>query len=264
MEEDDYMKSKIRKHTVLLTALALCMVFAMMPAQTFAKSKEIQVVNHLGRTGTVSYNKKGLVTAVRGAYYTLKYSYTKSGKVRTVTEYEIGDPINKAVFKYKKGKICKVVFTDYTLGTKKTYSIKCDKYGRIKSIGSKCRFTYSKGVLSTAKAYYSVEKETVKYRCKLNKKNYLVKLLEDELKTGESEQYKHKYAYKKGNVVRIKNRDGKIDLTYKTIKVKKKYRKIVEAQRRDIQYYQIQRHVMNPIMYPAVWISDTELQNYYY
>ena len=55
MEEDDYMKSKIRKHTVLLTVMALCMVFAMMPAQTFAKSKEIQVVNHLGRTGTVSY-----------------------------------------------------------------------------------------------------------------------------------------------------------------------------------------------------------------
>ena len=54
-----------------------------------------------------------------------------------------------------------------------------------------------------------------------------------------------------------------LSLKYQKIEIPKKNLKTVKQQRRDLQYYQLERLTMNPVMYPAAWASDTEVLTYY-
>ena len=261
------MKRSVRRTIPILVILALVLA-CLMPAAVSAKTKtcKISVVSGIGNRGEVTYNKKGFVTEVTGEFYTLKYSYTKSGKVKSVTETELGEPVSKTSFKYSKGKICKLSYKDYAANKTKTYTVKSDKYGRIVSIGSKCTFTYSKGCLKKATAYYSCEQETVTYTYTMDGKNYLKKLSEASSVNDEILSHTYKKKSKGGNVVQIRKigkEPNTLNLRYQKIEIPKKYLKTVKQQRRDLQYYQIERLTMNPIMYPAAWVSDTEVLTYY-
>ena len=186
--------------------------------------------------------------------------------MKSVTETELGELVSKVAYKYKSGKICKLVYTDYAAGKKKSYSVKTDKYARIISIGSKCTFTYASGCLKKAKAYYACEQETVTYTYTMDSKNFLKKLAETSSVNDEVLSHTYKKKSKNGNVVLLK-KIGKeantLSLRYQKIEIPKKNLKTVKQQRRDMQYYQLERLTMNPIMYPAAWVSDTELLTYY-